>query len=244
MDPGLYFNRIATEYTERGHDVFCPSVQPVGSLQERTKQLAVAVLQRWPDDGQPIYLLAHSMGGLDCRRMLAVYPDIARRVPRLITIATPHFGSPVANAALKKGFLGFPTPAELLTAYLADYAGALADLTRRSVLQNGPVNGFKGQPVDYVCIGCNAAATYPRSPVFVATAFVGGFGKVPNDGVVSLDSSSRTNKQADLFAVWPVDHGGAIGWPSGLPFEAAEAAASPPADHLARYVALLGPLLK
>lgn len=176
--------------------------------------------------------------------MLVVHPDIARRVPRLITIATPHFGSPVANAALKKSPSGLPTPAQFLTAYLADYAGALADLTKRSALQNDPVNGFKGRPVDYVCIGCNAEATHPRSPIFVATAFVGGFGKFPNDGVVSLDSASRTNKQADLFEIWPVDHGGAIGWPSGLPFQAAEAAVKPPSDHVARFLALLDVLLK
>jgi hypothetical protein len=41
--------------------------------------------------------------------------------------------------------------------------------------------------------------------------------------------------------VWPVDHGGAIGWPSGYGGLAVLTALfKPPAKHLARYQSLLG----
>lgn len=240
MQPINYFNGIKLLYEDGGrNDVFCPSVLPLGSLDARSTSLAGQVLTHWPDDGQKIYFLAHSMGGLDCRRMLALHPEIARRVRRLITVATPHYGSPVADELLHPGFFLDPlNPIYLLTGIFAHDAGALRDLTTRSHLQDDDdtVNN-----IDYRCVGCDAG-TDPDSFFFSATAFVGGF-QEQNDGVVSLASSSKTGDPSTLLEKWHVDHGGAVGWPSGSPDELKKAAQKPPQDHIDRYTKLLDVLL-
>lgn len=240
-DPLPYFNGVKPLYESLGHEVRCPGVAPLGSLDARSAALAQQVAAAWPDDGQKLYLVGHSMGGLDCRRMLARHPDIARRVARLITIATPHYGSPVADAVLRPGFFDLPSPLQLLSHFFAHDAGALADLATRTTLQDADVPG-----VDYQGIGCDAATVDAPSALFAATATLGGFGATPNDGMVALASASRTHDPAWawLFQHWLVDHGEAVGWPSSSPQAIRDAVRQPPDDHLYRYKRLLDFLLK
>src|SRR5262249_25581530 len=49
---------------------------------------------KWTDE--PINLIAHSMGGLDCRRLIT-HLGMAHRVASLTTVATPHRGTHVAD---------------------------------------------------------------------------------------------------------------------------------------------------
>jgi hypothetical protein len=239
-DPLTYFNGIHALYTGLGHDVICPFVAPLGSIAHRAGQLEAKILAKWPaDDGEKIHLLAHSMGGLDCRHLLGANAALASRVRRLVTVATPHYGSPVADAVLHPHFPGLPLLTPSLGQLFANDTGALADLQTRAHLQDADVPG-----VDYLCVGCDMAATQPRSLVFALTSSLGAFHAASNDGVVSLDSAARSNGAASLFQTWPVDHGGAVGWPSGgLITQAAHAALQPPADHIARYTVLLAVLV-
>ncbi len=70
----------------RSIDGYLPALEAV--LEE-----AVA---RFPD--QRIDLVAHSMGGLVCRRLVALRPDLASRVRRVVTLGTPHRGTPVSRS--------------------------------------------------------------------------------------------------------------------------------------------------
>jgi triacylglycerol lipase len=189
---------------------------------------------QWGDRTGPIFAIAHSMGGLDCRRVIASSIRLKGRFRRLITVATPHFGSPVATTALAPPvFLSF-SPLKWVLDLFANDTGALADLQSRGTLQDQDVGG-----VEYLCIGCDGPPGVP-SALFSATALVGGLSGVPNDGVVSLASASKTNNASDLWARWPVDHGGAIGWPSGgTGHELAASAITPPGEHISRYEKLL-----
>lgn len=47
---------------------------------------------------RPLLVVAHSMGGLVTRRYLQLYPN-DRRIARLITLATPHWGTELARFA-------------------------------------------------------------------------------------------------------------------------------------------------
>jgi triacylglycerol lipase len=51
------------------------------------------------DPAQPLHLIAHSMGSLDCRFLLSpANPDnLADRIPTLTTIGGPHRGTPVVD---------------------------------------------------------------------------------------------------------------------------------------------------
>ena len=239
-DPLQYFNGIKRLYEEEHYLVLCPTVAALGSIAARSQQLQAAIQAEWGNSDDPIFLLAHSMGGLDCRHMLQNNSAIARRVRRLITVATPHYGSPVADAVLHPLFPLLPNPLQGLTSLFSDDAGALADLHTRETLQADDI-----PTVEYLCVGCDLAETHPKSPVFALTATIGEFNSGANDGVVSLASASKNKHPASLFETWPVDHGGAIGWPSGgIGTEAGQALLSPPADHIARYKKLLATLIR
>lgn len=242
MQPRHYFNGIKPLFESAGqHQVACPTLNTLGSLEARSNALEAQLKELWPGDNEPIFILAHSMGGLDCRRVLARNSQIARRVKRLITIATPHFGSPVATQILAPGPLGFPNPAKFATGFFADDIGAIADLRQR-----GDHDG-KQDPdvteVEYLCVGCDGGPPL-ASKLFSLTAHIGEFGKTRNDGVVSLDSASRQNRAEKLDIQWEVDHGAAIGWPTGNLMEAADALLKPPPDHIERYRKLLPVLVK
>src|SRR4051794_37363789 len=95
-----YFNGVKAILEQHGHDVLAPTVTPLGSLDVRSEQLARQIEAHWPDESE-LAVIAHSMGGLDARRVNHRDPSVGKRITALVTIATPHFGSPVADAVLK-----------------------------------------------------------------------------------------------------------------------------------------------
>lgn len=83
-------------------DVPCP---PTSSLKERARVLEKTIAHTCGEEG-PIHLLGHSTGGLDARLALAPTVDIGvgadlqhwnSRVRSLVTLNTPHFGTPLAT---------------------------------------------------------------------------------------------------------------------------------------------------
>jgi pimeloyl-ACP methyl ester carboxylesterase len=74
-----------------------------------------------------VVILAHSMGGLVARSMMQehTFADGQRggeKVLHLITLATPHHGSPLADAALNLGFQTVSEIADTWPGFLADVA--------------------------------------------------------------------------------------------------------------------------
>jgi pimeloyl-ACP methyl ester carboxylesterase len=57
--------------------------------------------------GEPVHLIAHSMGGLVIRATLMRHPDLWDLVGRIVFIATPHYGSPAIAGYLKNHLWGF-----------------------------------------------------------------------------------------------------------------------------------------
>ena len=82
-----------------GHAVLAAEVPPLAPIEVRAEYLA-----SWVDHALTAYgadkvnIIAHSMGGLDARYMIDVmgYGEV---VASVTTIATPHWGSPVADVA-------------------------------------------------------------------------------------------------------------------------------------------------
>jgi triacylglycerol lipase len=97
-----YFRLIPDALREAGQVVpRPPQLNPAGSIAQRASDL-----KRYLEDennadvfGKPVHLVAHSMGGLDCRYMISKL-GMAGRVLSLTTIGTPHHGSPVADLVL------------------------------------------------------------------------------------------------------------------------------------------------
>lgn len=90
-----YFYRVPESFRRAGAKVFVPGTTTFGSIEKRAGELK-AQLDRL--DG-PLVLIAHSQGGLDARYLISKL-GYAGRVKALVTIATPHHGTPVADVLL------------------------------------------------------------------------------------------------------------------------------------------------
>jgi triacylglycerol lipase len=93
-----YFRYVGRALAERGFEVHETSVSFAGSLERRARDLQRAV-ERVLGPGNPqgqVNIIAHSMGGLDARYMIARL-GMAERVASLVTIGTPHLGTSFAD---------------------------------------------------------------------------------------------------------------------------------------------------
>lgn len=216
--------------------VFVPSVNPIGCIEQRAKQLASAIANK---SGlvDPLHIIAHSMGGLDARFLITRLPDVGQRVATLVTIGTPHGGSPVADA--------FDNPFDPLRAHIPPFimkqlqenAGAVHDLTTDSCRQFNIDTPDMEHGVKYFEIAGDAPQDGSELLLYDLAAEIGKI-KGPNDGVVTVESAQRPGRK--LFDVWKVDHAGEIGWSKAIlnvlhPFRAMEAFK----EHLARYDAIV-----
>lgn len=89
-----YFPGIPELYTKAGNRVLVPALTPTAGVAERAKQLKDFLQQQSP--GEPVHLIAHSLGGLDARYMISCL-DMAPHVLTLTTIGTPHRGTSFAD---------------------------------------------------------------------------------------------------------------------------------------------------
>lgn len=79
---------------------------PTSSLPKRAARLAETIVATAGSRCGPLHLIGHSSGGLDCRLMVApavALPTavklnrLALRIRSVVTVSTPHFGTPLAS---------------------------------------------------------------------------------------------------------------------------------------------------
>jgi triacylglycerol esterase/lipase EstA (alpha/beta hydrolase family) len=79
---------------------------PTASLPLRTARLAEKIAKTARIGREPVHLIGHSSGGLDCRLLVSprvVLPTrlnverIAAAVASIVSVATPHYGTPIAS---------------------------------------------------------------------------------------------------------------------------------------------------
>lgn len=98
IGPIHYFHGVAEALRADGHTVFTPQVDPYNSSDVRGEQLLAAVEQVLAETGaKKVKLICHSQGGLDCRYVASKIGD---RVSAIVTISTPHRGTPIADIAV------------------------------------------------------------------------------------------------------------------------------------------------
>ena len=107
-----YFEHVRTALTERFEAAgqrlvieVSPS-PPTSSLRHRARILAKTVLHTLRDETGPIHLVGHSTGGLDSRLLLSPASRLGietsllgwtPRVRTIVSVNTPHFGTPLAG---------------------------------------------------------------------------------------------------------------------------------------------------
>jgi triacylglycerol lipase len=195
-----YFNGIDRALEKRGHPLIISRVHPTGSIELRARQLKSTILKHLRllnRKRQRVVIFAHSMGGLDARYMIARL-GMDEHVAALVTISTPHRGSPYADWCLKN--LGKKLGGLKLMKFLNLDIDALSDLTCESCAKfNGRIDD--SPKVSYLSI--SAARPWHRvPPIFLhshklITAIEG-----PNDGIVSV----RSAQWGEHLETWPADH--------------------------------------
>jgi hypothetical protein len=99
---------LAREAAARRIDlrVHVVKTHPTASLPRRAACVAETIARTVPRGREPLHLIGHSSGGLDCRLLVAPHvmlpaprnvERVAGRVRSVVTVSTPHYGTPIAS---------------------------------------------------------------------------------------------------------------------------------------------------
>src|SRR3954451_17054710 len=195
-----YFHRIDTALAEQGHPLIQTRVHPTAGIADRAAQLKDQILAGLDRLGRPddrVIVIGHSMGGLDARYMIGKL-GMAGRVAALLSITTPHRGSPFADWAARN--LGRRLKVFKLVEKLGLNVQAVRDLTTESC--RGCIDEVPDAAgVRYFSTG--AARPWHLVPAFAVPAHkIITDAEGPNDALVSVKSSAWGTH----LGVWPADH--------------------------------------
>ena len=102
-DEFQYFKGIKTHLEAHGFKVFRPNEDFAGSVDKRAQELKDRVNEAVAQTGaSKTHIIAHSMGGLDARRMIIEF-GMENKVASLTTIGTPHLGTILADHVINNG---------------------------------------------------------------------------------------------------------------------------------------------
>jgi triacylglycerol lipase len=150
-----------------------------------------------------VNIVAHSMGGLDARYAISRL-GLADRVASLVTIGTPHLGTPLADA----GHAVFGRITRLLRK-LVDLTG-FGDLTSEGMAKfNLEVPDAPG--VAYASVVGRSGRLKTNPLLWPSHLYLAEFSG-PNDGVVPTTSQGRGEVLREIEA----DHWAQIGWGRGF----------------------------
>jgi triacylglycerol lipase len=189
---GEYFRGVTGALERAGAVVYRPRLPMLAGVARRARALADFLTAI---DADRVNIIAHSMGGLDARYALAKL-GIAGKVASLITIGTPHRGTPLA---------------ELTGAGLVRLLGRMArrlglDVAGAAWLTANSAERFNGEVADapgvfYASVVCR---TPPGAPIARFLERRSG----PSDGLVPVSSQAYGEVIAEIEA----DHWAQIGW--------------------------------
>jgi triacylglycerol lipase len=198
-----YFPGIPELLGAAGNRVLVAGVSPTGGTAARAAQLKAFLDRECPHE--PVHVLAHSLGGLDSRYLIARL-GMAPRVLTLTTIGTPHRGTAFADWGVRRlerlvrpllGQLGIPHQ-------------AFFDLTtQKCKVFNEEVPDAPG--VRYFSVAGRFNPDW-LTPGWQLPARVVEKAEGPNDGVVSV-ASATYGERCDL---WEGDHVSLVNWPNPI----------------------------
>jgi len=208
-----YFNGVERAVASRGFPVIVSSVHPTASITTRARQLKETILQRTRDMGRAadkVILIAHSMGGLDARHMISRL-GMDDRVTALVTISTPHRGSPYADWCIQH--LGRRLGGLKLMSNLGlDVQGCIDVTCARCGSFNSVTPDMPG--VRYFSV--SAARPWHRiSPFGMHSYKIIHDKEGDNDGLVSV----RSAIWGEHLGTWPADHWHTINRRLASPFK-------------------------
>lgn len=137
-----YFFGVRDHLKKQGEAlVFTPAVDPFNTSTERGKQLLAQVEAILAQTGHSkVNLIGHSQGGLDARVLANLRPDL---VASVITLQTPHKGTPIADVALK--LIDNGNLSQILDFFLKTAGQALYDSIGESTSLQKPLQLFSSE---------------------------------------------------------------------------------------------------
>jgi triacylglycerol lipase len=195
-----YFRGLTERIQRVGADVHRPRVARTAAVAVRAQQLARRIEQL---SAKRVNIIAHSMGGLDARYAIAKL-GLSGRVASLVTIGTPHRGTPLAD--IGSHVLGETLRLRrMLGALGMDVAGFDDLTTARMAAFNEEVSDARGVWYASVVAHASGRSVHPLLwPTHRVLTEHGG----PNDGLVPLASQAWGEVVAEIEA----DHWAQIGW--------------------------------
>lgn len=201
--PGVklhYFRGIAKHLESQGCHAHAVRLPAVASVPERARIL-VDTIAALPHDR--VDIIAHSLGGLDARYALS-HLGLSTRVRSLVTVGTPHRGTPIADLAIS----GPLSVARKAISTVGIRLHALDWLSPAALARfNEQVKDVPG--VRYACVvaGIREASTPISLALVPAHAYLRRIAG-PNDGLVPIASQYWGEVLAEIEA----DHWEQVGW--------------------------------
>ncbi|MDQ3337019.1 MAG: hypothetical protein M4D80_17800 [Myxococcota bacterium] len=195
-----YFRGIVKHLDALGCHAHAVRLPPYASVPARAMKLVEAI-EALPHER--VDLVAHSLGGLDARYALA-HLGLDKHVRSLVTIGTPHHGSPIADMVLQ-GPIGW---AHKLLRLIGLPVEAVDWLSTEALARfNREVPDAPG--VRYACVvgGMHRADSIVPLPLIAAHAYLKHVSGT-NDGIVPVSSQYWGEVLAEIEA----DHFSQIGW--------------------------------
>jgi triacylglycerol lipase len=214
-----YFKGIKSHLEANGFEAHHSSVDFAGSVDLRAQQLSEQINQVSDEStAEKVHIIAHSMGGLDARRMIVDIDGMADKVASLTTIGTPHLGTSFADFGLSAG-------GRLVVDGLRSIInlGGFLDLTTTACEEFN--RRAKDKEASNTVVYRTYASAEERDQVFLPLQpswFVISKNEGENDGLVSVKSQHWTNELVGSdgsrktieqlrFGV-PADHLNEVGW--------------------------------
>jgi triacylglycerol lipase len=205
--PGVkvhYFRGIVDYLASLGCQAHVVRLQRAAGVPERAQVLVDKITEL---GHERVDIIAHSLGGLDARYAIAKL-GLASRVRSLVTIGTPHRGSPLADLA-DRG------PLALARKAVAAIGVPLAaiDWLSTAALERFNRDVLDVPGVRYACVV--GGLRDPSTPIALAIAPAHAYLRRiagPNDGIVPMTSQYWGETLAEIEA----DHFEQVGWRLGI----------------------------
>ena len=195
-----YFRGVRAALEKEGHSVFVARVAAVGTIGMRAAELARCIRAV---DARRVNLVAHSMGGLDARWAIARL-GLRKRVGALVTVGTPHLGTPLADlSADLASRLGLERALAVGGVSLDAFHGLT---TTRMAKFNAEVPDARG--VAYASVVGAVRRKRDTNPLLVPGYLWLRARAGPNDGVVP----ALSQRYGEVLANIEADHWAQIGW--------------------------------
>lgn len=195
-----YFRGIARHLQSLGCHAHAVDLPIASSIPARAERLVAAIEAQ---NHERVDLIAHSLGGLDARYALAKL-GLATRVRSLVTVGSPHRGSPIADLMLR-GPLDWPRKLVHAVGIPMDAVEWLS--TQAMAKFNEEITDVPG--VRYACVVGGIRSPKTRIPLVIRPAQrylrrTSG----ANDGIVPMSSQYWGETLAEIEA----DHFAQVGW--------------------------------